>query len=182
MKERCTSRFPVLLWQNPYRKGHAWTFRFCWLDYKERILMVMRVQFYEYFNRFIAKRKLWCVEGINGRDQIGWKDVYRLGRWSAGTVNRCRNGRDQKVHIFATTLGVSSLIYAEAFPNEEAPCFYKAVPTCCFIYGAVTKYFVPRTNCCNQAHKDELILQSTFAESGRFLWNSSSTTRLESRR
>ena len=29
----------------------------------------------------------------------------------------------KKVYIFATTLGVSSLIYAEAFPNEKLPCF-----------------------------------------------------------
>ena len=30
-------------------------------------------------------------------------------------------GEIKKVHIFATTLGVSSLIYAEAFPNEKLP-------------------------------------------------------------
>ena len=29
----------------------------------------------------------------------------------------------KKVHIFATTLGVSSLIYTEAVPNEKLPCF-----------------------------------------------------------
>ena len=30
-------------------------------------------------------------------------------------------GEINEVHIFATTLGISSLIYAEAFPNEKLP-------------------------------------------------------------
>ena len=32
-------------------------------------------------------------------------------------------GEIQKVHVFTTTLGISSLIYAEAFPNEKLSCF-----------------------------------------------------------
>lgn len=29
----------------------------------------------------------------------------------------------QKVHLFLTTLGVSSLMYTEALPNDKLPCF-----------------------------------------------------------
>ena len=42
-------------------------------------------------------------------------------------------GEINKVHIFATTLGVSSLIYAEAFPNEKLPCFIEGLRPCCFV-------------------------------------------------
>ena len=39
-------------------------------------------------------------------------------------------GEIKKVHIFATTLGVSSLIYAEAFPNDKLPCFIEIFQIC----------------------------------------------------
>lgn len=75
-------------------------------------------------------------------------------------------GEMKKVHIFATTLGVSSLIYAEAFPNEKLPCFIEGCAHAVSFYGAVTKYFVPDNlrTAVTKHTKDELILQSTFAD------------------
>ena len=75
-------------------------------------------------------------------------------------------GEIKKVHIFATTLGVSSLIYAEAFPNEKLPCFIEGCAHAVSFYGAVTKYFVPDNlrTAVTKHTKDELILQSTFAD------------------
>ena len=75
-------------------------------------------------------------------------------------------GEIKKVHIFATTLGVSSLIYAEAFPNEKLPCFIEGCAHAVSFYGAVAKYFVPDNlkTAVTKHTKDELILQSTFAD------------------
>ena len=60
----------------------------------------------------------------------------------------------------------SSLIYAEAFPNEKLPCFIEGCAHAVSFYGAVTKYFVPDNlrTAVTKHTKDELILQSTFAD------------------
>ena len=75
-------------------------------------------------------------------------------------------GEIKKVHIFATTLGVSSMIYAEAFPNEKLPCFIEGCSHAVSFYGAVAKYFVPDNlrTAITRHTKDELILQSTFSD------------------
>ena len=52
-------------------------------------------------------------------------------------------GEVKKVHIFATILGVSSLIYAEAFMEEKLPQFIDGTVHAVEFYGGVTKYFVP---------------------------------------
>lgn len=44
-------------------------------------------------------------------------------------------GEIMRVHIFATTLGVSSMIYAEAFPNEKLPCFIEGSFLCLSVNG-----------------------------------------------
>ena len=49
----------------------------------------------------------------------------------------------KKVHIFATTLGASSLIYAEAFMDEKLPQFIDGSVHAVEFYGEVAKYFVP---------------------------------------
>ena len=48
-----------------------------------------------------------------------------------------------KVHIFATTLGFSSLVYAEIFPDEKLPHFITGTVHALSFYGAVPKYLVP---------------------------------------
>ena len=52
-------------------------------------------------------------------------------------------GEASKVHIFATTLGLSSLIYAEIFLNEKPPNFVAGTVHALEFYGGVTKYLVP---------------------------------------
>ena len=54
----------------------------------------------------------------------------------------------------------------EAFPNEKLPCFIEGCAHAVSFYGAVTKYFVPDNlrTAVTKHTKDELILQSTFAD------------------
>ena len=75
-------------------------------------------------------------------------------------------GEIQKVHIFTTTLGVSSLIYAEAFPDEKLPHFIEGCTHAVTSYGAVAKYFIPDNlrTAVTKHTKDELVLQSSFAD------------------
>ena len=70
------------------------------------------------------------------------------------------------VHIFATTLGVSSLIYAEAFLDEKLLQFIEGTVHAVQFYGGVTKYFVPDNlkTAITKHTKDELLLQSAFSD------------------
>ena len=124
--------------------GSRMNISFCWLDYKEKNPDgYEKSQFYEYFNRFIAEnyggqKVSMAVNRIPGEKMyIDWVgDQPEL-------LTDTETGEIKKVHIFATTLGVSSLIYAEAFPNEKLPCFIEGCAHAVSFYGAVTKYFVP---------------------------------------
>ena len=147
--------------------GSRMNISFCWLDYKEKNPDgYEKSQFYEYFNRFIAEnyggqKVSMAVNRIPGEKMyIDWVgDQPEL-------LTDTETGEIKKVHIFATTLGVSSLIYAEAFPNEKLPCFIEGCAHAVSFYGAVTKYFVPDNlrTAVTRHTKDELILQSTFAD------------------
>ena len=52
-------------------------------------------------------------------------------------------GEIHKVHVFATTLGFSSRVYAEVFLDEKLPSFITGVVHALEYYGAVPKYLVP---------------------------------------
>ena len=147
--------------------GSRMNILFCWLDYKEKNPDgYEKSQFYEYFNRFIAEnyggqKVSMAVNRIPGEKMyIDWVgDQPEL-------LTDTETGEIKKVHIFASTLGVSSLIYAEAFPNDKLPCFIEGCAHAVSFYGAVTKYFVPDNlrTAVTKHTKDELILQSTFAD------------------
>ena len=147
--------------------GSRMNISFCWLDYKEKNPDgYEKSQFYEYFNRFIAEncggqKVSMAVNRIPGEKMyIDWVgDQPEL-------LTDIETGEMKKLHIFATTLGVSSLIYAEAFPNEKLPCFIEGCTHAVSFYGAVTKYFVTDNlrTAVTKHTKDELILQSTFAD------------------
>lgn len=83
-----------------------------------------------------------------------------------GLLTDVTTGEIIRVHIFATTLGVSSMIYAEAFPNEKLPCFIEGCVHAVSFYGAVAKHFVPDNlkTAVTKHTKDDLILQSTFSD------------------
>ena len=140
---------------------------YCWLDYKEKNPDgYEKSQFYEYFGRFVAENY-----GGNGVSMaVNRKPGERMYIDWVGDqpelITDIETGEVRKVHIFATTLGVSSLIYAEAFPNEKLPCFIEGCAHAVSFYGAVAKFFVPDNlkTAVTKHTKDELILQSSFSD------------------
>lgn len=140
---------------------------FCWLEYKEQNPNgYEKSQFYEYYNRFVNQNYggshiSMAVNRVPGEKMyIDWVgDQPEL-------MTDPETGEIQKVHIFTTTLGVSSLIYAEAFPDEKLPHFIEGCTHAVTSYGAVAKYFIPDNlrTAVTKHTKDELVLQSSFAD------------------
>lgn len=113
---------------------------YCWIEYKqEHPDGYEQSKFYEYFNRFVektygARDAKMVVERIPM--YIDWEgDKLEL-------LTDSETGEIRKIHIFATTLGVSSLIYAEAFMDEKLPQFIDGTVHAAEFYGGVAKYFV----------------------------------------
>ena len=79
-------------------------------------------------------------------------------------------GEVKKVHVFTTTLGVSSLVYAECFPDEKLPSFMQGTINAITYYDAVPRYLVP-DNCKTAVikhTKDELILNTAYQDLEEF--------------
>ena len=140
---------------------------FCWLEYKEAHPDgYEKTQFYELYSRFVKENY--------GGNQISMAVNRKSGEkmyidWVGDQpelLTDVETGEIQKVHVFNTTLGISSLIYAEAFPNEKLSCFIEGCTHAVSFYGAVAKHFVPDNlkTAVTKHTKDELILQSTFSD------------------
>lgn len=107
-----------------HTKGSKVNVAFCWLEYKENNPEgYEQSQFYELYNRFVEKNygkrdTKMAVERIPGEKMfIDWVgDQPEL-------LTDPQTGEIQKIHLFVTTLGLSSLIYAEAFMDEKLPSF-----------------------------------------------------------
>ena len=152
-------------------KGSRVNMFYCWLDYKsEHPNGYQTSQFYEYFSRFIEKnyggnKVSMPVERIPGEKMyIDW-----VGDQPELLVNP-HTGEIKKVHVFTTTLGVSSLVYAECFLDERLPSFMQGTVNAITFYGAVPKYLVP-DNCktaVTKHTKDELILNTAYQDLEEF--------------
>ena len=72
----------------------------------------------------------------------------------------------RKVHIFTATLGFSSCVYAEIFPDEKLPSFIAGVVHALEFYQAVPKYLVPDNlkTAVTKHSRDELVLTSVFSD------------------
>ena len=123
-------------------------------------------QFYELYNRFVekhfGKREIkMAVERIPGEKMyIDW-----IGDQPELLINP-ETGEIHKVHFFVTTLGISSLIYAEAFLDEKLQSFIVGTTHALEFYGGIPKYLVPDNlkTAVTKHTKDELILQSAFSD------------------
>lgn len=150
-----------------HAQGSKANISYCWLDYKEKNPGgYEKSQFYEYYDKFVT-------ENYGGKDvpmaverKPGEKMYIDWVGDQPELMTDVETGEIHKVHIFTTTLGVSSLIYAEAFPNEKLPCFIEGCSHAVSFYGAVAKFFVPDNlkTAVTKHTKDELILQSTFSD------------------
>lgn len=75
-----------------------------------------------------------------------------------------QTGELRKVHIFASTVGVSSMLYAKAFPDEKLPRFVAGTVHALGHYGAISKHPVPDNlrTAVTMHIKDELILNTAY--------------------
>ncbi len=76
------------------------------------------------------------------------------------------SGELKDVHVFVTTLGLSSLIYAEIFLNEKLPSFVAGTVHALQYYGGIPKYLVPdNLKVAVKKHsRDELVLQTAYSD------------------
>jgi len=140
---------------------------YCWIDYKQQHPDgYEQTHFYELYNRFVeenfGKREAkMAVERVPGEKMyIDWVgDQPEL-------LTDPETGEIKKVHIFATTLGLSSLIYAEVFRDEKLSSFITGTVNAIHFYGGVTKYLVPDNlkTAVTKHSRDELVLQSAYSD------------------
>ena len=152
-------------------KGSKVNMYFLWIEYKEEHPNgYQQTQFYEHFRRFIEKNYggrdvSMPVERIPGEKMfIDW-----VGDQPELVVDT-HTGEIHKVHIFTTTLGVSSMVFAEAFMDEKLPSFIQGTVDAIQFYGGVPKYLVP-DNCktaVTKHSKDELILNTAYQDLEEF--------------
>ena len=162
---------PLPDFQYYYDRIHAPNSRvnisFCWLGYKEKNPDgYEKSQFYEYYQRFVQENYGGTKISMAVNRKPGEKMYIDWVGDQPGLLTDVTTGEIMRVHIFATTLGVSSMIYAEAFPNEKLPCFIEGCVHAVSFYGAVAKHFVPDNlkTAVTKHTKDDLVLQSTFSD------------------
>ena len=140
---------------------------FVWLEYKEEHPDGYQLsQFYALYRAFLAENfgqasVTMPVERIPGeRMYIDWVGDQPELLLDPAT------GEVKKVHVFATTLGFSSCVYAEIFLNEKLTSFISGVVHALSFYGAVPKYLVPDNlrSAISKHSKDELVLNSVFSD------------------
>ena len=140
---------------------------YCWIDYRQKHPDGYgQSQFYDLYRAFEEKNygkrnTRMAVERKPGEKlYIDWvgDQPYLLTDMDTGELSR--------VHIFVTTIGISSLIYAEAFLNEKMSSFITGTVNAITYYGAIPKYLVPdNLKAAVKKHsKDELILQSSYSD------------------
>lgn len=149
------------------KEGSKANLYFMWLKYKqEHPSGYQFTQFCHYYNVYREKHhgsdKLrMAVERIPGEKvYIDW-----VGDQPELLVDSV-TGEIKKIHFFVTTVGVSSLIYAEAFEDEKLPNFIAGTVHALEYYGAIPKYLVPDNlrAAVTKHTKDELILNSAYQD------------------
>lgn len=141
---------------------------FIWMAYykKENPDGYQLTQFYKLYGDFLKEnfgqeKVNMAVERIPGEKMyIDW-----VGDQPELLVNPA-TGELLKVHIFTTTLGFSSCVYAEVFRDETLPNFIAGVVHALDFYGAIPKYLVPDNlkTAVTKHTKDELVLNSAFSD------------------
>lgn len=150
-----------------HAKGSRINISYCWIEYKnEHPNGYEQSQFYEYYARFVKETYgssdvKMPVERVPGEKMyIDWVGDH------PALLTDPETGEIKDVHIFVTTLGVSSLIYAEIFLDEKLASFIEGTVHAIQFYGGTTKYLVPdNLKAAVKKHtKDELILQTTYSD------------------
>lgn len=144
---------------------------YLWLKYKaDNPSGYQYTQFCEHYRRFVSARY--------GADAVSMVVERKPGEkvyidWIGDQPEILLNavtGELYKVHFLVTTVGVSNLIYVEAFENEKLPSFLAGVSHALAYYGAVPKYLVPDNlkTAVTRNTRDELVLNSAFQDLENF--------------
>ena len=153
------------------QKGSRANLFFLWLEYKEEHPDgYQSSQFYEYYHRYLKEKHgddkaVMAVERIPGEkmyiDWVGDKPLLLVDT---------ETGELKQVHIFATTLGVSSKVYAEIFLDEKLPSFVAGTVHALQYYGAIPQYLVPDNlkTAVTKHSKDALVLNSVYQDLENF--------------
>ncbi len=148
-------------------KGSKVNLFYLWTEYKkETPTGYQYTQFVDYFNRYVkehyaARNVTMAVNRIPGEKvYIDW-----VGDEPEIILNP-ETGEMKKAKVFITTVGVSSMIYAEVFPNEKLPNFVAGTVHAIEYYGAIPKYLVPdnASTAVTKHTKDELLINSTYQD------------------
>ena len=142
---------------------------FLWLEYKEEHPDgYQQSQFYKYYSEYLkenfgAESATMSVERVPGEKMyIDWVgDQPEL-------LTDPFTGEIRKVHVFTTTLGFGSCVYAEIFPDEKLASFIAGTTHALEYYGAVPKYLVPdNLKAAVQKHtKDDFVLNAAYSDAG----------------
>ena len=156
-----------LIYDRLTAKGSKANLFYQWVDYKkDNPDGYQYTQFVHYFHDFVdhnygSKQVSMPVERIPGeRVYIDW-----VGDKPELVVDP-ETGEIFKVHVFVTTVGVSSCIYAEIFPDERMANFIAGTVHALDYYKAVPKYLVP-DNCktaVTKHTKDEIIINASYQD------------------
>lgn len=152
-------------------KGSKANLFYQWTEYKEKNPDGYQyTQFVEHYNRYVKENVVpkdvsMAVERIPGQKvYIDWVGDQ------PSIIRDTRTGEMKKVHIFVTTVGVSSYMYAELFLDEKIPNFVAGTVHSLEFYGAVPEYLVPdnAATAVTKHTKDQLIINSTYQDLERF--------------
>lgn len=160
-----------LYYDKIHARGSRMNLAYCWIEYKEQNPYgYEQSQFYELYKRFVAEHygkenvKMVVNRMPGEKLYIDWVGDKPLLLADPDT------GELKAVHIFTTTLGVSSLIYAEIFLDEKLPSFIAGTVNALEFYEGVPKYLVPDNlkTAITKHSKDELILQTSYKDLEEF--------------
>lgn len=140
---------------------------YLWLKYKEKCPCGYQyTQYCHHFKLYVEKNYgaeavKMVVERIPGEKvYIDWVgDQPEI-------LADSHTGELKPVHVLVTTVGVSNLLYAEAFIDERLPNFIAGTVHALEYYGAVPKYLVPDNlkTAITRHTKDEITLTSAYQD------------------
>lgn len=155
------------IYQRKNAKGSKATLFFLWKQYKTEFPNGYQyTQFVEHYNRYVQE-KYGVMDVSMAVNRVPGEKMYIdwIGDQPAIIHDR-DTGELKKVHVFVTTVGISSKIYAEIFPDEKQNSFVRGTVNAINYYGAVARYFVPdNTKTAVLKHtKDELLINATYQD------------------
>lgn len=145
---------------------------FEWLEYKKTYPDGYQyTQFKHYFKVWMKENHLSSELSMAVSRNPG--EIVYID-WIGDTLDIVRDSDDPSkmltAHFFATTVGVSSYCFAEAFPNEQLPCFIQGTVDAINFYGAVPRILKPDNvkTAVIKNTRDKLVLNDAYEDLQNF--------------